>query len=316
MAKIARHLDRDDMVRTTMQSFTGLTVGCAQCHDHKFDPITQLDYYKLQSVFAALDRADKTYDPDPATALKRKSFTDAIVDAEREIKALRQATENRITTELAAVDNDLRETRQPAAGTIKAFGYHSKIERKQDVTKWVQVDLGKPISINRIALRPCKDDFNDIGAGFGFPVRFTIRLSDDPDFRSVKAMTTIADETKVDFSNPKLQPISYPANGQTARYVRITATKLAPRKNDFIFALAELEVLDEDDVNRAKGARVTSLDSIEAAPRWQRGNLTDGNYPGDPALLELLKEKRRQLVNGCDDGRRAGAFKKATKTNW
>jgi hypothetical protein len=63
--KIARHLDRDDMVANTMGTFTSVTVHCAQCHNHKFDPISQEDYYSLQSVFAALDRADKKYFPDP-----------------------------------------------------------------------------------------------------------------------------------------------------------------------------------------------------------------------------------------------------------
>src|SRR5205085_3314838 len=64
--KITRNLDRDDMVATVMNTFTGLTVQCARCHNHKFDPISQEDYYSLQAVFAALDRADKKYFPDPA----------------------------------------------------------------------------------------------------------------------------------------------------------------------------------------------------------------------------------------------------------
>lgn len=41
----------DDMVRTTFQAFQGLTVNCARCHDHKFDPITRRDYYKSLAVF-------------------------------------------------------------------------------------------------------------------------------------------------------------------------------------------------------------------------------------------------------------------------
>ena len=69
--KIARHLDRDDMVANTIGTFTSLTVQCAQCHNHKFDPITQEDYYSLQAVFAALDRADKRYDTDPQIAARR-----------------------------------------------------------------------------------------------------------------------------------------------------------------------------------------------------------------------------------------------------
>src|SRR5208282_2483701 len=36
-----------DMVSTTSEAFLGLTVGCARCHDHKFDPIPQEDYYSM-----------------------------------------------------------------------------------------------------------------------------------------------------------------------------------------------------------------------------------------------------------------------------
>ncbi|HLX44646.1 MAG TPA: PSD1 and planctomycete cytochrome C domain-containing protein, partial [Bryobacteraceae bacterium] len=41
----------DDMVRTTLQGFQALTVNCARCHDHKFDPITRKDYYKSAAIF-------------------------------------------------------------------------------------------------------------------------------------------------------------------------------------------------------------------------------------------------------------------------
>ncbi len=69
--KIARHLDRDDMVANAMGTFTSVTVHCAQCHNHKFDPIPQSDYYALQSVFAALDRADLKFIPGNAAQTKR-----------------------------------------------------------------------------------------------------------------------------------------------------------------------------------------------------------------------------------------------------
>ena len=42
-----------DWADTTGSVFMGLTLGCARCHDHKFDPISQRDYYALQAVFAA-----------------------------------------------------------------------------------------------------------------------------------------------------------------------------------------------------------------------------------------------------------------------
>jgi hypothetical protein len=41
-----------DFTDTTASVFLGLTAGCARCHDHKFDPISQKDYYRLQAVFA------------------------------------------------------------------------------------------------------------------------------------------------------------------------------------------------------------------------------------------------------------------------
>ncbi len=66
--QITRNLDRDDMVATTMNTFASLTVQCARCHDHKFDPITQEDYYSLQAVFAAVDRADRPCKTDPNRA--------------------------------------------------------------------------------------------------------------------------------------------------------------------------------------------------------------------------------------------------------
>ena len=41
----------DDMIRTTFQGFEALSVNCARCHDHKFDPITRLDYFKAVAAF-------------------------------------------------------------------------------------------------------------------------------------------------------------------------------------------------------------------------------------------------------------------------
>ncbi len=62
-----RLLDRDDMVVAVGGAFLGLTVGCARCHDHKFDPIAQADYYRLQAVFSGVDRGDRPL-PDPSAA--------------------------------------------------------------------------------------------------------------------------------------------------------------------------------------------------------------------------------------------------------
>jgi hypothetical protein len=46
----------DDIVTTTSQVFLGLTLGCARCHDHKLEPLSQLDYYRMVAVFQPLTR--------------------------------------------------------------------------------------------------------------------------------------------------------------------------------------------------------------------------------------------------------------------
>ncbi len=48
--------EMDDVLRTTSDSFLGLTVGCARCHDHKIDPIPQTDYYRMLSFFRGVQR--------------------------------------------------------------------------------------------------------------------------------------------------------------------------------------------------------------------------------------------------------------------
>lgn len=51
--------DLDDMITATSATFLGLTVNCARCHDHKFDPITQQDYYQLQAIFAGVQHEER-----------------------------------------------------------------------------------------------------------------------------------------------------------------------------------------------------------------------------------------------------------------
>ena len=61
----------DDITNATGEAFLGLTVGCARCHNHKFDPILQKDYYRLQAFFANTSFGDGPLPPkDPAVRQK------------------------------------------------------------------------------------------------------------------------------------------------------------------------------------------------------------------------------------------------------
>lgn len=60
-----RYDELDDMLGTTGTAMLGLTIGCARCHDHKFDPISARDYYQMLSTFTTTVRADVDVIMDP-----------------------------------------------------------------------------------------------------------------------------------------------------------------------------------------------------------------------------------------------------------
>ncbi|MFN6203622.1 MAG: DUF1553 domain-containing protein [Acidobacteriota bacterium] len=115
--KIARHLDRDDMVANTIGTFTSVTVHCAQCHHHTFDPIPQSDYYSLQAVFAALDRADLKYIPGSEAQTKQinelegrqRMLADRKRSLEREATKLGGEPLRQLEARLAALPKDAPE---------------------------------------------------------------------------------------------------------------------------------------------------------------------------------------------------------------
>jgi len=69
-----------DIINTTGTAFLGLTLGCARCHDHKFDPISQKDYYAIQAVFAGVQHGERPFSatvnqPEKIGALRTRATT-------------------------------------------------------------------------------------------------------------------------------------------------------------------------------------------------------------------------------------------------
>ena len=296
--KIARHLDRDDMVSNTIGTFASLTIHCAQCHDHKFDPIPQEDYYRLQSVFAAVDRTDRKYHRESELNRRRS-------DLEKQEKSLRRRLDELKTTAGLAGGDAVRKLDARISAATKGgtdsqppeYGYHSEVAARPDVVKWVQVDLGRVIPLERVVLAPARDAFAGIGDGFGFPPRYKVEVGQDAAFTD--GVKVIADLTAADVPKPGVTFQTLPAAGHRGRFIRVTATQLAVRSNDYIFALAELEVHEGGTSNNvARGALVTALDSIEAPARWARQNLTDGKSPSravPPEDVDRLRKQRTDL---------------------
>ncbi|HEX2474972.1 MAG TPA: DUF1553 domain-containing protein, partial [Lacipirellulaceae bacterium] len=72
--QLARYVDRDDMLSTVINTVVSLTVQCARCHDHKFDAISQKDYYALQAVFSGVERAHRAVDVSAEVGKKRRDL--------------------------------------------------------------------------------------------------------------------------------------------------------------------------------------------------------------------------------------------------
>ena len=173
--RIARNIDRDDMVKNTMNTFISTTVQCARCHDHKFDAINMTDYYRMQAVYAALDRADREYHPDPVIAKQLATLKAEVDRHQSELINIETEISKKGGDKLVALDKQLESLRkQSKTSNRPEFGYHSQISAEQDVSKWAQVDLGQAQSIEQVTLIGTSDNFNNIGDGFGFPVRYKI----------------------------------------------------------------------------------------------------------------------------------------------
>jgi hypothetical protein len=87
----AREDELEDLVSTVTQTFLGLTVNCARCHDHKYDPIPQADYYRIRSVFDAIrpgDRALLTEAEKESRRQRRREIEPEVARLLKECRAL------------------------------------------------------------------------------------------------------------------------------------------------------------------------------------------------------------------------------------
>ena len=89
-----RQNELDDMINTTSTAFLGLTVGCARCHSHKFDPIHQKEYYGIQAVFAGVQHGERP--------LEKRLPRDQQIEADN------------IQTQITSLDRDFDKWKQKA----------------------------------------------------------------------------------------------------------------------------------------------------------------------------------------------------------
>ncbi len=115
-----------DRVKTLGESIMGLTLGCAQCHDHKFDPISQKDYYQIFAFFNSL--SDKGLDgnagvnPGPFMKAKTVLKTDELESLKNQIAELEKRLET-VDTSVLTVWEAREKSKQSLRG--KDFASHA-----------------------------------------------------------------------------------------------------------------------------------------------------------------------------------------------
>lgn len=75
MRRVVRQDELEDMVSTVGQTFLGLTVHCARCHDHKFDPVRQVEYYRLTAALAGVRQGERPLPAGGSAAAAAKVHT-------------------------------------------------------------------------------------------------------------------------------------------------------------------------------------------------------------------------------------------------
>src|SRR6266568_4571195 len=152
------------------------------------------------------------------------------------------------------------------------LGYRSRETDVPDTVKWIQVDLGSAYPIQELRFHALR---HTVGERLGFPRRFKVELANQPDFADAVG---VADQTARDYE-PWVTLIRVPVSGVTARYVRLTATRLRLFEGKACLAFSQIEVRSGGK-NVAVDADVTASDSLEQPP-WSAAAITDGlGLPG------------------------------------
>ncbi len=114
---ITREEELEDLVSVIGQSFLGMTVNCARCHSHKYDPISQEDYYRFKAIFEGVRHGERPITP-PREQRERKkkqiTLNQLLSDTEKQIKGIevqaRQAAITKLTRQADLPATSLRPT--------------------------------------------------------------------------------------------------------------------------------------------------------------------------------------------------------------
>ncbi|TDU80746.1 histidine kinase [Prosthecobacter fusiformis] len=195
-------------------------------------------------------------------------------------------------------------TAPQVGGTL---GYHSEVATKSDVQKSITLTLPEITELDEVRLLPVRRRDVPLWFDYGFPILYRVETATREDFSDA---TLLHEVTDTFYPSPGMNPVCIPAGGKAARFIRITANKLWYRRNDYVFALAEVQAL-KDGINLAPRGSFSATDVLtgEEGAAWSLAALTDGLVENG-RLIELpdwfsqleqrraLEEERQGLMTG------------------
>lgn len=108
MKQLARQDEIEDVLATVGQTFVGLTFNCARCHDHKFDPITQTEYYQLASAISGLGFGEREV-AIPAERAKLDQIDSQLKKLQAELTEINKVARDRVLSDRKEGDVAARE---------------------------------------------------------------------------------------------------------------------------------------------------------------------------------------------------------------
>lgn len=138
----------DDRIDVVTRGFLGMSVSCARCHDHKYDPIPTADYYSMYGVFASSEEpAELPLLGEPKPSPEYEAFLQAKAEKQKEVdkwlEERREATENELRSRVADYLVALTKTLPPnGRGKLDLQGKRGALRRAAGV-RWQQY-LAKP----------------------------------------------------------------------------------------------------------------------------------------------------------------------------